>query len=230
VGLGRRTFAPGEVLTASNVMNYLMDQSVMNFAGTAARGSAIGTAVAEGMVSYQNDSNTMTVYDGSVWQQVYPSVANAGEIVQVVTTTKTDTFSTTSTSLTDVTGLSASITPAATANRVLVTVSIPWGVSSGTESPILTITDGSNNILINPTSPSSRTPAIINQFSLITASMALASFSFVHSPNTTSSFTYKVRARFGGGATLWVNRGSADEDAATRARGIATITLTEIKG
>jgi hypothetical protein len=62
MGLGRRTFAPGEVLTASNVMNYLQDQAVMNFAGTAARGSAIGTAVAEGMVSYLNDTDSLEVY------------------------------------------------------------------------------------------------------------------------------------------------------------------------
>ena len=62
MGLGRRTFAAGEVLTSSNVMNYLMDQSVMNFAGTAARGSAIGTAVAEGMVSYINDTDRLEVY------------------------------------------------------------------------------------------------------------------------------------------------------------------------
>ena len=55
-GLGRRTFAAGEVLTASNVMGYLQDQAVMNFAGTAARGSAIGTAVSEGMVSYLADA------------------------------------------------------------------------------------------------------------------------------------------------------------------------------
>ena len=62
MGLGRRTFAPGEVLTASNVMNYLQDQAVMNFSGTAARGSAIGTAVAQGMVSYLNDTNSLEVY------------------------------------------------------------------------------------------------------------------------------------------------------------------------
>jgi hypothetical protein len=43
-------------------MNYLMDQSTMNFAGTAARGSAIGTAVAQGMVSYLNDTNSLEVY------------------------------------------------------------------------------------------------------------------------------------------------------------------------
>jgi hypothetical protein len=61
-GSGRRVFAPGEVLTASNTMNYLMDQTVMNFAGTAARGSAIGTAVSEGMVSYLADTNSLEVY------------------------------------------------------------------------------------------------------------------------------------------------------------------------
>jgi hypothetical protein len=61
-GLGRRTFAPGEVLTASNVMNYLQDQVVQNYAGTAARGSAIGSAVSQGMVSYLDDSNSLEVY------------------------------------------------------------------------------------------------------------------------------------------------------------------------
>lgn len=61
-GLGRRIFAAGEVLTAGNVMGYLQDQAVMTFAGTAARGSAIGTAVSEGMVSYLADTNAVEVY------------------------------------------------------------------------------------------------------------------------------------------------------------------------
>jgi hypothetical protein len=43
-------------------MNYLMDQSVMNFADSTARGSALGTAVAEGMVSYLNDTDSLEVY------------------------------------------------------------------------------------------------------------------------------------------------------------------------
>jgi hypothetical protein len=78
-GSGRRVFNPGEVLTASNVMNYLQDQSVMVFANTAARGSAIGTAVSKGMVTFQKDTNEVTVYDGSVWKTAYP--ANASDIV-----------------------------------------------------------------------------------------------------------------------------------------------------
>jgi hypothetical protein len=68
-GLGRRTFAPGEVLTATNVMGYLQDQAIMNFAGTAARGSAIGTAVSEGMVSYLADSNLIESYSGTAWER-----------------------------------------------------------------------------------------------------------------------------------------------------------------
>lgn len=81
-GLGRRTFAPGEVLTASNVMNYLMDQSVMSFAGTAARGSAIGTAASEGMISYLADSDFIEIYNGSSW---LPTVSPAAWTVYTPT-------------------------------------------------------------------------------------------------------------------------------------------------
>jgi hypothetical protein len=48
-------------------MGYLQDQTIMNFAGTAARGSAIGTAVSQGMVSYLDDSDTIETYNGTTW-------------------------------------------------------------------------------------------------------------------------------------------------------------------
>jgi hypothetical protein len=69
-GLGRKTFSAGEVLTAANVQGYLMDQTVMVFASSAARSSAIGTAVSEGMVSYLTDTNALTFYDGAAWVAV----------------------------------------------------------------------------------------------------------------------------------------------------------------
>jgi hypothetical protein len=43
-----------------------MDQSVMTFGGTAARGSAIPTP-AEGMVTYLEDSNSLQLWDGDGW-------------------------------------------------------------------------------------------------------------------------------------------------------------------
>ncbi len=75
MGLGYRVFNAGEVLSAANINNYLMRQSVMTFASSGARGSALGTAVEEGMLSYLNDTNTLTVYDGSSWQQIYPQTS-----------------------------------------------------------------------------------------------------------------------------------------------------------
>ena len=65
-GAGFRTFAAGEVLTASNVNTYLMQQSVQNFAGTAARSSAV-TSPSEGMVAYLQDTDQLSYYDGSAW-------------------------------------------------------------------------------------------------------------------------------------------------------------------
>ncbi len=79
-GLGYKVFSAGEVLTAANVNGYLMEQSVMVFAGTAARGSALGTAVSEGMVTYLTDSNSITVYDGSSWKSVYPIAASVSTV------------------------------------------------------------------------------------------------------------------------------------------------------
>ena len=71
MGSGFRTFTAGEVLTASNVQNYLMDQSVMVFGGSAARSSAIGTAnFEEGMVSYLTDTDKVEAYNGTNWAQV----------------------------------------------------------------------------------------------------------------------------------------------------------------
>ena len=64
-GLGRKTFNSGDVLTAADVQGYLMDQAVMVFAGTAARGSAIPTPSA-GMVAYST-ATQLQVYNGSAW-------------------------------------------------------------------------------------------------------------------------------------------------------------------
>jgi len=114
-GSGRKVFAAGEVLRAADVDNYLMDQSVMRFAGTAARGSAIGTAASEGMVSYLDDTNTVQVYDGSAWKQVYPQAA----MPSMVNIVPTSTSVTAGSSSTDTNGLvTFTATPQVTLNGV----------------------------------------------------------------------------------------------------------------
>ena len=65
-GLGRKVFTAGDVLTASDVQSYLQDQTVMNFAGTAARSSAIATPT-DGMVTYNQTNDQLEAYNGSAW-------------------------------------------------------------------------------------------------------------------------------------------------------------------
>lgn len=87
-GLGRKDFQAGAVLSAADVDGYLMDQTVMVFATSAAAGSAIGTAVSEGMVRYLkatdsgDTANQMDFYNGSAWESVrQPDVAGKNKII-----------------------------------------------------------------------------------------------------------------------------------------------------
>jgi hypothetical protein len=72
----KKTFTAGEVLAAADVNTFLMDQSVMTFADSGARGSAIGTAT-EGMVTYLNDSDTYQSWNGSAWVGIGGGATNA---------------------------------------------------------------------------------------------------------------------------------------------------------
>lgn len=73
-GAGRRVFAAGDIVSEPDFLDtYLMQQKVMVFtAGTAAAGSAIGAALAEGMVIYGGTAGGSTsglyFYDGTDWQ------------------------------------------------------------------------------------------------------------------------------------------------------------------
>jgi hypothetical protein len=102
MGSGYRVFTAGEVLTASNVQDYLMDQSVMSFADSTARATSIGTAnFEEGMVSYLQNTNQLEVYNGSAWASIAPTstqgltLINSTSFSGVASQSVNDVFSTT---------------------------------------------------------------------------------------------------------------------------------------
>jgi hypothetical protein len=64
-GLGFKTFATGDVLTAADTNGYLM-QGVLVFASAAARDAAI-TSPQAGQTAYLKDTNTIVSYSGSAW-------------------------------------------------------------------------------------------------------------------------------------------------------------------
>ena len=73
---GRKVFTAGQVLAASDV-NSTVDQTVMVFADSAARTTAIPTPT-EGMVAYLVDTNALQLYT-TVWGDV----SNPGDITAV---------------------------------------------------------------------------------------------------------------------------------------------------
>lgn len=65
-----KDFSAGDVLTAADVDNLLMRQTVMTFPNEADRTSSLGTAVAEGMVAFLLDTDLLQYYDGAAWEDV----------------------------------------------------------------------------------------------------------------------------------------------------------------
>jgi hypothetical protein len=80
-GAGYKLFNTGDVLTAAQVNTYLMQQTVMVFANASARTTALSGVLAEGMLSYLQDTNAVEKYDGSSW-----SAIGTGDIEAVTVT------------------------------------------------------------------------------------------------------------------------------------------------
>jgi hypothetical protein len=152
-----------------------------------------------------------------------------GKVLQVVQTVKTDTTSTTSTSLTDISGFSVSITPSSASNKVLITVSVNGGASTGSIAALRLTRDGTT---IAAGDSAGNRPVVLTGWypgsasaSQFTTSMQL----FLDSPNTTSSTTYQVQWKTQSG-TLYLNRNSRDNNDTNDVRSISTITAMEIAG
>jgi len=94
-GAGFRTFTAGEVLTASQVNTNLMQQSIMLFAGTAARASAI-TSPAEGYMTFLSDTDQLSYYNGTAYVNApgaRPTLIAPQELINVSASTATGTVS-----------------------------------------------------------------------------------------------------------------------------------------
>jgi len=226
----RKEFQAFTRLDASDVNEFLMDQTIMVFGGTAARGSAIPTPV-EGMYTHINETDSLEYYDGSAWESV--GGGGGGGILQVVSEIKTDTFTTTSTSFTALTGLSASITPSSTSSKVLAIVSIEGASTNATvnSSGGFRLMRDSTAIGIGDTAGSRQraTGTISTRNTGSAQSTSSTSKSILDTPATTSAITYSVEVYVGAG-TLFINRTESDTDSSSISRPVSTLTLMEVAG
>lgn len=213
--------------SAIRTLGTAIDTTVFTNAGNAinktivdAKGDLIvGTAadtVARLAVGATN-GHVLTV-DSSTASGLKWDAAPSGKLLQVVTGTTTTTTSIASTTLTD-TGLTATITPTSATSKILVLVCQQFRKfrSSAIQGVGISILRGSTNIY-NGTDQLSW-----HNFSGVTDIQFddLMTISYVDSPSTTSSTTYKTQGE------VWstANAGSVDFQSANR---VSTITLLEI--
>jgi hypothetical protein len=153
--------------------------------------------------------------------------AAAGKLLQVVNVAKTNSFTSTSTSYVDITGLTASITPTSATSTILVTVTLPMLTVGDSNAAFINLLRGSTAITSSSDGGTADTNDAWTSFGGWTGGDAgrmfkSASITYLDSPATTSSTTYKCQLIMTGG-TGYVNRWFNTDLAS-----VATITLMEI--
>ena len=153
----------------------------------------------------------------------------AFRVLQVVSTSKTDTFSTTSTSFVDITGLSATITPSSTSSKILLVAQLCWGGTGTTTSMGFFQFAGGNAGTYIGDAASNRIRSVFGGLNVPDQANLTYSAPMVYldSPSTTSATTYKVQMKVSA-ATGYINRSQADSDDGQRARGASSLTVLEI--
>ena len=179
----------------------------------------------DGQLIYETDTNRVAVYDTNAWVYKTPA-STTGSVLQVVSTTKTSVFTTTSTSFTDITGMSVSITPSSTSNSILVVYHAQAGITSG--APSIRLMRDSTAIAIGDAA-GSRPRATTSLRD--TGNVGTSSIAHLDSPSTTSSVTYKLQMMVNSGGTGTLNRLALDSDtSAYDGRTVSSITVMEIAG
>ena len=157
----------------------------------------------------------------------------AGSVLQVVQTVKSDTYSTTSSTFNDVTGLSVSITPSSSSNKILVFVDAALGVTNAAYGAQLRLLRNSTAIYIGDAA-GSRDRSMMQLAGDISGSqyqVIRTNGQYLDSPATTSSVTYKVQINSGNNSsTSYINRTVYDNDSVGIGRFASSITVMEVKG
>ena len=174
------------------------------------------------------DTDEFLISDAGVLKRLDASLIGGGKVLQVVSTTKTDTFTTTS-SMVDITGLSVNITPSATTSKILILSAVNGSQEVGVTRGYLILKRDSTDIFIG-TDLGSRFGGS-GSFSSMAASIASPTVStcFLDSPSTTSQVTYKWQGGNKGNAgSFYINRTDSDSNDSTQIRLASSITVMEI--
>ena len=190
-----------------------------------------------GSVSFQAPSSTgddriitlPTTADGTVLTTTNPKTGN---IIQVVHTIKQNGFSVSASTdnFSDVTGLSASITPASSSNKILIHFQTSYSANVGQRGSFRLLRDST---VVNAASADGQNtnqtifPALVIRDN---TSMSIpVAGSFLDNPSTTSAVTYKLQVGAESGAgTIFVNADASTSTGSTQYKGVSNLILMEV--
>tara|TARA_R100001509_G_scaffold100446_1_gene58714 strand:+ start:704 stop:1255 length:552 start_codon:yes stop_codon:yes gene_type:complete len=167
-----------------------------------------------------SSNNIVLASDGKV---TFPQ--NTGNILQVVHTKKTDAFTTTSQTYVDL--MTATITPSASSNKILIRYGVNGGTNGDINHPYITIYRDSTDIgQADAAGNRSRASSVINTDD---QSTHFYGNEVLDSPSSTSAIVYRIKVRTSNGQIAYFNRSGRDTDlAAYDGRTTSFVTLMEV--
>ena len=160
--------------------------------------------------------------------------SGAGKILQVVQTVKTDTTSISSATYADLSGLTATITPSSTSNKILVSFVLQYGGSNNSYVAFKAYR-GSTLLPVGTTGTGNMTNASFGGFQEQGNSqfgIQTAVWQYLDSPSSTSALTYKLQwasvYQPGGTYQIYLNRPYNADNNSYNIFGVSTVTAMEV--
>jgi len=165
----------------------------------------------EGQMVYEKDTDMIAIWNGTAWRYIAAATATSGSVLQVVSASTTTSTLINTGSYVDVTNLNATITPKSTSSKILISCTVQAYVNGASTGATFKLVRASTDIF---------TP-IKNLGFASGYNKFCGSFTYMDSPSTISSTTYKIQAfRSAGAGDITVNNDAES----------STISLMEIAG
>tara|TARA_R100001463_G_scaffold44612_1_gene92546 strand:- start:296 stop:904 length:609 start_codon:yes stop_codon:yes gene_type:complete len=181
--------------------------------------------------SSSSNARVMTLPDTADGTILTTTNPKAGNILQVKHTTKSDYFSTGSTSFTDITNFSVAITPASSSSKIFIVACVQYSsAGSGGSRVQFRLVRDSTSIGIGDSNGSNLRVSGGSEATGGGGNMKSATINFLDSPSTTSATTYKIQAIAPDGGDFRLNRPVNDSTASSYHQTASFITVMEVAG
>jgi hypothetical protein len=155
-----------------------------------------------------------------------------GKILQVVQTVKTSKQTIQSTSLTDIAGMSVTITPSSSSNKVLISYSLIAFTNGGQYWSMRLLRGSDSTIFIGDQNPSatSQQRASFGGYTQSYVEARCIAQEFLDSPNTTSATTYKLQAHtpYSSNYIIGINSSPTQDNYTYMNNCVSSITVMEV--